>query len=88
MEPVNANSSITFGLLTVVGGFVFGSLKYIFNIKNKVDGHTIQIEDLRKALEGNSDNHLLVMGNISEIKQQNARIETKLELLLDNRIKH
>jgi hypothetical protein len=70
-----------------VSGSVIGMTKFIFGLKKDVDLHTTQLKDLSEKVDASNKTHVNLMSDISEIKEQNARIETKIELLIDNKIR-
>jgi len=95
---ISTGTSVTLGFLATVGGVIIGGLKWLLGIKHKqdefineikkdVDRHTLQLDDIDKRTEQNSTLHKEINDKLSKQGDQIARMETKLDLIIDNKIK-
>ena len=81
--PINTDTSVSLGLLATVVGFVLGGIKWLIGIKSDVDRHTEQLDSIEKKIEGQSD----VVKEVSAVSERLVSVETKIDLLLYDKIK-
>jgi len=84
---LDGTTTVTFGFLATVGGIFIGAIKWLIGIKADVDRHTVQLDDIDKRIAQNSDLHLAINDKLASQGDQIARMETKLDLIIDKKIK-
>lgn len=86
-EPLSSSTSITIGLLVSIGGFFAGVAKWLFGIKKDVDKHTVQLNILEQKVDDSISFHEAIKEDVQKMSERTARIETKLDLLIEKKIK-
>ena len=97
-NPLNTDTTVTLGLLATVGGFIIGAFKWFISINKKIDSnhaelksdvdlHTQQLNDLEKKVDDSVKVHETIKEDTKQMSERMARIETKIDLILDKKLK-
>ena len=85
------SEKVTVGVLTsiIVGAWVavrkFGF--WVIGVRERMDKHDEQLEIVKKDLENHIKDEWARQHMYNEMSERVARIETKIDLLIDNKIK-
>ena len=86
-DSIGQNTSITLGLLATVGGFIIGGAKWVIGIRHDLDKNMEQIKEIKKQMDDDSELHASIRETLSEQVDRMARVETKIDLLIQKKIK-
>lgn len=86
-EPIGQNTTVSLGLLATAGGFIIGGMKWLIGIKKDVDNHTEQLKAIEQKIKEGSELHTEIRETLNDQADRMARMETKIDLLIQDKIK-